>query len=87
MTAPELFFNLFNGTFLIILFMYFKIALWMVAYRAYLRSLGSYYNVSAVTAFPYLNLTLLKYLGSLNIFKKCTVSFFMVLLNLPYSAE
>lgn len=37
---------------LIVLCMNLKVALRMGAYRANLRSLGSHYNVSAVTAFP-----------------------------------
>ena len=42
--------------------MYFKIALWMITYRTYFRRLSSYHNMSAVTAFPYLNFALFKYL-------------------------
>ena len=61
--------------------MYFKIALWMITYRTYFRRLSSYHNMSAVTAFPYLNFTLFKYLCSFNILKKCTISFFMMLLT------
>ena len=47
--------------------MNFKVALRMVAYRAYLRSLCSDYDVTAVSALPYLYFALLKYLGSLYI--------------------
>ena len=47
---------------LIILCTYFKITLRMIAYRAYLWSLCSDYNMAAVTAFPYLNFALFKYL-------------------------
>ena len=47
---------------LIILCTYFKIALRMIAYRTYFRRLSSYHNMSAVTAFPYLNFALFKYL-------------------------
>ena len=67
--------------------MYFKIALWMITYRTYFRCLSSYHNMSAVTAFPYLNFALFKYLCSFNILKKCSISLLMVLLNLSYSPE
>ena len=50
--------------------MYFKIALWMITYRTYFRRLSSYHNMSAVTAFPYLNFTLFKHLCSFNILEK-----------------
>ena len=59
----------------------------MITYRTYLRSLCSYHDMSAVTAFPYLNFALFKYLCSFNILKKCTISFLMVLLNLTYCPE
>ena len=72
---------------LIILFMYFKIALWMITYRTYFRCLSSYHNMPAVTAFPYFNFTLFKNFSSFNILKKCTISFLMVLLNLTYCPE
>ena len=62
--------------------MYFKIALWMITYRTYFRCLSSYHNMPAVTAFPYLYFTLFKHLCSFNILKKCTISLFVVLLNL-----
>ena len=67
---------------LIVLFTYFEITLWMVTYWTYLRCLCSYHNMSTVTAFPYLNFTLFKHLCSFNILKKCTISLFVVLLNL-----
>src|SRR5574344_1921521 len=59
----------------------------MVAYRTYLRCFRSHYNVSAVTAFPNLNLTLFKYLSCFNIVKKCTISLFMMLLDCINSSE
>ena len=62
--------------------MYFKIALWMITYRTYFRCLSSYHNMPAVTTFPYLYFTLFKHLCSFNILKKCTISLFVVLLNL-----
>ena len=72
---------------LIIFFMYFKVTLWVITYRTYFRSLCSYYNMSTVTTFPHLNFTLFKYLCSFNILKECTISFFVVLLNLTYCPE
>lgn len=41
---------------LIVLFMYLKVSLWVGAYRANLRSLCTYCNVTAVTALPNLDL-------------------------------
>ena len=67
--------------------MYFKIALWMIAYRAYLWSLCSDYNMSTVTAFPYLHFALLKHLSSFNVLKKCTISLLMVLFNFSYCSK
>lgn len=32
-----------------------KIALWVITYRAYFRSLGSYNNMTTVAALPYLD--------------------------------
>ena len=72
---------------LIIFFMYFKVTLWVITYRTYFRSLCSYYNMSTVTTFPYLNFTLFKHLRSFNILKECTISFFVMLLNLAYCPE
>ena len=72
---------------LIVLCADFKIALRMITYRTYIRSFCSYHNMSTVTAFPYLNFALFKYLCSFNILKKCTISFLMVLLNLTYCPE
>ena len=59
----------------------------MITYRAYLRCFCSYHNMSTVTAFPYLNLALFKYLCSFDIFKKCTISLLVMLLNLSYSSK
>lgn len=47
----------------IVFFAYLKIALRVIAYGTYIGSLGSYYNVTAVAAFPYLDSALFKYLG------------------------
>lgn len=41
---------------LIIFFVYLEISLWVSAYRANLRSLCTYCNVTAVTALPNLDL-------------------------------
>ena len=71
----------------IVFFAYLKIALRVIAYGTYIGSLGSYYNVTAVAAFPYLDSALFKYLGSLNIFKQCTVALLVVLFNSAYSSE
>ena len=46
----------------IILSVYFKVALRMITYGTYIGSLCAYYDVTAVTAFPYLDLALFKYL-------------------------
>ena len=73
--------------FLIILCVHFKIALRMITYRAYRRCFCSYHNMSTVTAFPNLDLALFKHLRSFNIFKKCTISLLVMLLNLSYSSE
>ena len=72
---------------LIILCTYFKITLRMIAYRAYLWSLCSDYNMSTVTAFPYLHFALLKHLSSFNVLKKCTISLLMVLFNFSYCSK
>ena len=67
--------------------MYFKIALRVIAYRAYFRCFCSHYDMSTITAFPYFDFALFKYLCSFNILKKCTISFFMMFLNLSYSSK
>ena len=55
---------------LIILGVYFKVALGMIAGGTYLRSADAYYNVAAISAFPDLYLALFKDLGRLDVFKK-----------------
>ena len=82
-----IYFNCAPDNILIVFCMYFKIALWVIAYRAYFRCFCSHYDMSTVTAFPYFDFALFKYLRSFNILKKCTVSFFMMFLNLSYSSE
>ena len=47
--------------------MYLKITLWMIAGRAYIRCCGANYDMSAVAAFPYLDLALSKYGGGLHV--------------------
>ena len=72
---------------LIIFFSDFKIALRMLAYRAYLRSFCSNYDMSAVAALPHLHAAFLKYLARLNVVKQSAVSLLMALLNRSYAAE
>ena len=43
--------------------------------------------MTAVAAFPYLDSALFKYLGSLHIFKQCTVALLVMLFNSAYSSE
>ena len=47
---------------LVVFLMHLKIALWMCAHRTYFRCLRSNYDMSAITAFPYLHFTLFKHL-------------------------
>ncbi len=54
----------------------------MLTYRTYFRSSCTNYDVATVTAFPYLNFALLKYLLRFNIVKKCSVSLFMSLFSI-----
>ena len=53
----------------------------MSAYRTDLRSLCADYDVTAVSALPYLDLALSKNFLSLNILKESSVSLFVVLLD------
>ena len=46
----------------IILSVYFKVALRMITYGAYIGSLCAYYDMTAVAALPHLDLALFKYL-------------------------
>ena len=59
----------------------------MLTYRTYLRSFGSYNNMTTVTAFPHLNFTLLKYLFHFNVVKKSSISLLMSLLDGSYASE
>ena len=67
--------------------MYFKIALWMITYRTYLRSLCSYHDMSAVTALPDGNAALLKHLHGLHVAQKLAVALLVHLLNGSYATE
>ena len=64
-----------------------KIALGMSTGGADLRRIRANYDMSAVTAFPYLNLALCKYSGSLNIAEKRAVSLLVVSLDSGYETE
>ena len=59
-----------------------KVTLRMIAGRTYLWSTHSNHNMTAVAAFPNLYLALCKYLCQLYIFKQCSVTLFMMFLNL-----
>ena len=59
----------------------------MLADRAVLRSLGSYYDMSAVTALPDGNAALLKHLHSLHVAQKLAVALLVHLLNGSYATE
>ena len=61
--------------------MHLKVRLWMRAGGANLRSLCSYYDMTAVATFPYLNLALLEHFLSLNVVQKCTITLFVALLD------
>ena len=65
----------------------FKICLRMLADRADLRSLGSYYDMSAVTTLPDGNAALLKYLHSLDVAQQLAVALLMGLLDGSHTAE
>ena len=59
----------------------------MLADRADLRSLGSYYDMSAVTALPDGNAALLKHLHGLHVAQKLAVALLVHLLNGSYATE
>ena len=65
----------------IILCMNLKIALRVIAGRAYLGSFGSHYDMSAVAAFPDFNLAFFKNLCGLHVLKQGTVTLLMGLFN------
>ena len=67
--------------------MNFKIALGMIAYRAYFRCFGTYHDMSAVSALPYFHFTLLEHFGSLHVVQKLTISVLMMLLDFADHAE
>ena len=73
---------------LIILFSYFEVALRVIANGADLRRLRAYYDMTAVSAFPDLDLALFKYLRCLQmLLQQCAVSFFVVLFDLANGSE
>ena len=59
----------------------------MLADRADLRSLGSYYDMSAVTTLPDGNAALLKYLHRLDVAQQLAVALLVHLLNGSYATE
>jgi hypothetical protein len=59
----------------------------MVAGRAGFGSLIADHYMTAVSAFPYLDLTLFENSGCLDVFKKRTVAFFMMFFDCCYTAE
>ena len=65
----------------------FKVTLWMIAYRTDLQSFCSDNNMTTVAALPYLNFALLKYLSSIKILKKRTISVFVVLFDFSYCSD
>ena len=64
---------------LIIFRMNFKVSLGMRADRADFRRLFTYYNVTAVPAFPNLDRALLKYFLVLHVFQQGAIPLFMML--------
>ena len=59
----------------------------MIAGRAYVGSFGSYYDMSAVSAFPNLDFALLEDCLCFHVLKECSVSLFMVLFDGCYFSE
>ena len=55
--------------------------------RADFRSFGTYYDVTAVAALPYLDFALLEHFLSFDILQKCAVTLFVTLLDSSYEAE
>ena len=64
-----------------------KIRLWMIADRTDFRCLCAHHDMSAVTAFPYLNFTLLKHSRRLNVLQKRAITLLMMFLNLANRSE
>ena len=67
--------------------MHLKVSLWMSAGWADFRSLGAYYDVTAVAAFPHFHLTFLEHFLRLHIVKEGTVTLFVTLFDGSYEAE
>lgn len=59
----------------------FKVALRMAAGRAYIRSFCTYYDMTAIAAFPNFDFALLKHLSSLNIIEQSAIAFFELLFD------
>lgn len=72
---------------LIILFSYFEVALRVIANRANFRSFRAYYDMTAISAFPNLDLALFEYLRCFNVVEQCAVSFFVVFFNLANGSK
>ena len=64
-----------------------EVCLRMIAYGALFGGSCAYYDVTAVAAFPNLNLASLKHFFSLYVAKKCAVSFLVSLLNCRNASE
>ena len=64
----------------IILRMKLEVALGMIAGRTDIRCLFADYDMTAIAAFPYLNLASGKYLCRFHVTKQRTVSFFVMFL-------
>ena len=82
-----IFYFLHPDNILIIIYMHLKVSLWMSAGWADFRSLGAYYDVTAVAAFPHLHLAFLEYFLRLHIVKEGTVTLFVALLDGSHKAE
>lgn len=66
---------------------YLKIALGVSAYRAYFGSLCSNNDMTAVTAFPYLDIAILEYCRCFNVFEQSAVAFLVMLFDRAYHGE
>ena len=59
----------------------------MIANRANFRSFRAYYDMTAISAFPNLDLALFEYLRCFNVVEQCAISFFVVFFNLANGSE
>ena len=78
---------LFSIGLLIIFSVDFEVALRMSASGAHFGSISANNDVSAVAAFPNLNLALCENFGKLNVLEECTVSFFVMTLDSSNETE